>query len=584
MGISEILTLLGGVALFLFGMTLMGDGLKKVAGSSMELILFRLSGTPLKGLLLGTGVTAIIQSSSATSVMVVGFVNSGIMKLSQAISVILGAIVGTSVTGWIISLSSIEGTGWVSLLSTSNISALIAVIGVVFRMFSKDQRKKHVGDIMLGFSVLMYGMHSMSGAVSALREDPSFLSIITAFSNPALGIVIGMVFAAVLQSASAAVGILQALSSTGVITFAIAFPILLGIGIGAALPVLLSAIGAKVNGKRAAWAYLVINVAGALLNGILFYAADAIWHFSFTSSSLNTVTIALVNTGFRILTSIVLLPLIGVMADILTKLIRESEEERAANADFDRLDERFLSHPSLALEQSRITVNSMATKAKENILLAISLLTDYSENGYDRVMEMEDYVDRYEDKLGTYLLKLNAHELDRKQNERLSEFLHTLSDFERISDHAVNVAETAKEIHTKKIVFSEAAGKELEVLTGAIREILDISIGGFIKGDDSVQYTVEPLEERVDVLCDEMKLNHVERMQTGVCSLSVGFVYNDIITNFERVADHCSNIAVAMIEICDDMYDTHGYIINLRELHSHNFDQLYDQYSEKYKI
>ncbi len=584
MQLSDILSLLGGVALFLFGMTLMGDSLKRVAGNSMEMILFRLSGTPLKGLLLGAAVTAIIQSSSATSVMVVGFVNSGIMKLSQAIAVILGSIVGTSITGWIISLSAIEGSGWVSLLSTSTISAVIAIIGVILRMFSKDQRKKHIGEIMLGFSVLMYGMHSMSEAVSPLREDPVFLSVITAFSNPVLGIVIGALFAAVLQSASAAVGILQALSSTGVITFSIAYPILLGIGIGAAFPVLLSAIGAKVNGRRAAFAYLLINVAGAVLCGAIYYIANAFCHFPFDTSTLNTFGIALVNTVFRTVSVVLLFPLIGILANLLTKLISESEEERSANADFDRLDERFLAHPSLAVEQSRLTVNSMAIKARENIFQAMQLVTQYSENGYNHVAETEDFVDLYEDKLGTYLLKLNARELDQKQNERVSEFLHTLSDFERISDHALNVAETAKEIFTKKIVFSQAAQKELAVLTAALQEILTISIDAFIRGDDSAQYAVEPLEERIDVLCDEMKLRHVERMQNGECSLSLGFVFNDLLTNYERVADHCSNIAVAMIEIGDDMFDTHGYIINLKELHSHDFDALYEQYSAKYSI
>ena len=584
MQLADILTLLGGVALFLFGMTLMGDSLKKVAGNKMEMILFRLSGTPLKGILLGAGVTAIVQSSSATSVMAVGFVNSGIMKLRQALAVILGSVIGTSVTGWIISLSSLEGGGWASLLSTSTISAVVAIAGVILRIFCKDQQKRHIGEIMLGFSVLMYGMHSMSQAVSPLREDPSFLSFITAFSNPLLGIAAGTLFAAVLQSASAAVGILQALSNTGVITFSIAFPILLGISIGAAFPVLLSALGAKVNGRRAAFGYLLISLAGALLCGVLYYTGDALLHFSIGERVLNTAGIAMVNTLFRVLSGVMLLPLLGVLSDMLTRMIRESDEEKAANADFDRLDERFLSHPALAIEQSRLTVNSMALKAKENILRAMKLIGNYSESEYSHVMDQEDFIDRYEDKLGTYLMKLNTRELSKEQNERLSEYLHTLSDFERISDHAVNIAETAKEIFSKKIEFSEAAGKELEVLSAALERILELAIGAFIRGDDQAQYAVEPLEERIDVLCDEMKLRHVERMQTGACSLSVGFVFNDLLTNYERVADHCSNIAVAMIEIGSDMYDTHGYIINLKELHSHNFDALYEQYSEQYSI
>ena len=584
MTISNVLTLLGGVALFLFGMTLMGDSLKKVAGNKLEIILFRLSGTPLKGLLLGAGVTAVIQSSSATSVMVVGFVNSGIMKLKQAIAIILGAILGTSITGWIISLSSIEGQGWVSLFSTSTLSAVIAIVGILLRMFSKNQRKHHIGEIMLGFSVLMYGMQSMSGAVSPLKNDPAFVSIITAFSNPVLGILFGAAFAAILQSASAAVGILQALSSTGVITFAVAFPVLLGISIGAAVPVLLSAIGAKVNGKRSAFGYLIISIAGSAVCGVIYYALGAFITFPFHDAVLDYVGIALVNTIFRLLTCVLLMPLIGAITAFLTKMIHESEQEKAANEDFDRLDDRFLSHASLAIEQSRITVNSMAMKARENILSAIGLIGNYSDAGYDAVTEMEDYIDRYEDKLGTYLLKLNSNELNEHQNERLSEYLHTLSDFERISDHAMNIAEAAKEISEKKIVFTPAAKAELKVLLEAIREILDISINAFVNENDYAQFTVEPLEERIDVLCDEMKLRHVERMQSGKCSMSVGFVYNDLLTNLERVADHCSNIAIAMIEIGGDLYDTHGYIINLKELREHDFDRLYEQYCVKYEI
>ena len=584
MSISNVLSLLGGVALFLFGMSLMGDSLKKVAGNSMEKILFRLSSTPIKGILLGTAVTAIIQSSSATSVMVVGFVNSGIMKLSQALAVILGSMIGTSITGWIISLSSIEGTGWVSLFSTSTISAVVAVIGILLRMFSKNQRKRHVGEIMLGFSVLMYGMHSMSSAVAPLREDPVFLKAVTAFSNPLLGMLIGALLAAVLQSASAAVGILQALSSTGVITFSLAFPVILGISVGASVPVLLSAIGAKVNGRRAAFGYLILSAAGVIICGALFYLADLVFNFPVKNTVLNTAGIALVNSVFRLATGILLMPFLQKISAALSGLIKESEEERAANADFDRLDERFLRLPAVAVEQSRLTVNSMALKAKENILRAIDLISDYKEDNYNRVVEMEDFIDTYEDKIGTYLVKLNQKELDPKQNEHVSDYLHTISDFERISDHAMNIADSAKEIHEKKIMFSQAAWKELSVLRAAISEILELSIGSFVEENEENQYKVEPLEEHIDVLCDQMKLRHVERMQNGDCSLSIGFVYNDILTNLERVADHCSNIAVAMIELSADAYETHEYMISLKELRSHNFDTLYENYSNKYQI
>ena len=584
LSIANVISLLGGVALFLFGMSLMGDGLKKVAGNKLELVLYRLSGTPVKGLLLGTGVTAVIQSSSATSVMVVGFVNSGMMKLEQAIAIILGALIGTSVTGWIICLSSLEGSGWVSLLSTSTITAVVAVVGIVLRMFTSKQVNRHLGDILLGFAVLMYGMQAMSGAVAPLKQSEAFISILTSFSNPLLGILVGAAFTSILQSASAAVGILQALSMTGAVNFSVAYPIILGIAIGAAVPVLLSALGARANGRRAALAYLVIEIVGVILCGAAFYGADAVVDFSIKYAVMDPVSIAAVNTLFRLVTALVLLPFIGALAKLVSLFVRESAAERAANAEFDRLDERFLTHPALAVEQSRLTVNAMAKVAKENILAALQLLQDYSEAEAKQVAEREELVDRYEDRLGTYLVKLNARELNREQNENVSKFLHTLSDFERISDHAVNLAETAEEVEDKKIVFSENARHEILVLCGAVSEILELSISAFIDEDISKAYKVEPLEEHIDILCDEMKLRHIDRLQNGHCSLSQGFVFNDLLTNCERVADHCSNIAIAMIELNADAYDTHSYVIDLKEQRSHNFDVLYAQFAEKYKI
>ena len=585
MSISNVITLFGGVALFLFGMSLMGEGLKKVAGSKLELVLYRLSSTPLKGMLLGAGVTAIIQSSSATSVMVVGFVNSGMMKVRQAMAVIMGAIVGTSITGWVICLSYVEGSGGVvSLLSTSSISALVAVIGIVLRMFSHKQTRKHVGDILLGFAVLMFGMQAMSGAVAPLKDSKGFIELMTAFSNPLLGILVGAAFTAILQSASAAVGILQALSVTGAIEFAEAYPILLGIGVGAAVPVLLSALGARTDGRRTAWAYLIISFLGMLLCALVFYAADAVFDFAIKDMAMSPVTIAAVNTMFRLAVAVILLPFTALIEKLLNSVIRESSEEKEANADFDRLDERFLRHPALAVEQSRMTINAMARKARQNILEAILLIRDYSDEGAQRVEKDEDLIDRYEDKIGTYLMKLNGSELTPEQNEKITKYLHTLSDFERISDHAMNVCQTAQEIHEKKINFSEAGEHEFNVLLGAINEILELSISAFIDEDIPKAYRVEPLEEHIDVLCDELKLRHVERLQNGTCTLQVGFVYNDLITNLERVADHCSNIAIAMSELNKDEYDTHDYIINLKELHAHNFDSLYAQYAEKYSV
>ncbi len=585
MGISNVIALIGGVALFLFGMSLMGEGLKKVAGSKLELLLYRLSNTPLKGLLLGAGVTAIIQSSSATSVMVVGFVNSGMMKVRQAMTVIMGAIVGTSITGWIICLSYVEGSGGlVSLLSTSTISAVVAVIGIIFRMFSKKQGRRHLGEILLGFAVLMFGMQSMSGAVAPLKDSPTFIRLMTAFSNPLLGILAGAAFTAVLQSASAAVGILQALSVTGAISFAEAFPLLLGIGVGAAVPVLLSALGARTPGRRTAWTYLVVQTIGVILCAAIWYIADAAADFAFKDAVMNPVSIAAVNTVYRAFCAVVLMPFIRIIEKLLNILIRESSQEREANADFDRLEERFLLHPAVAVEQSRMTISSMARKAHENISDAMLLLKDYSETLAEKVERDEELVDRYEDKIGTYLMKLNGSELSTRENESVSEYLHVLSDFERISDHAMNICQSAREKYEKKISFSESGDHEVKVLTSAIDKILELAFSAFLNDDLQKAHSVEPLEEHIDVLCAELKHRHVERLQAGTCSLQVGFVFNDLLSNFERVADHCSNIAVAMIELKQDEYQTHDYLSNLKEMHTHDFDVLYAQYAEEFKI
>ena len=584
MSVANVISLLGGVALFLFGMSLMGDGLKRVAGSKMELVLYRLAGTPVKGVLLGTGVTAVIQSSSATSVMVVGFVNSGMMKLDQAISVIHGALIGTSITGWIIALSSLQGNGWVSLLSTSTLSAFVAVIGIVLRMFTKRQSHRHVGDILLGFAVLMFGMQSMSASVAPLKESAEFLALLTTFSHPLLGVLAGAAFTAVLQSASAAVGILQAISLTGAVTFATAYPLLLGIAIGSSLPVLFSALGAKADGRRAAFSYLVIELLGALIFGVLYYALDAAVGLGLNRLVVGAFGVALANTLFRAATALVLAPFPKLIKRLSSLFVHEGEDEKQLNSVMDQLDERFLKHPPLAVEQSRLTINSMAQTARDNLLLSLKLLDEYSEDGLRKVEQTEDVIDLYEDKLGTYLVRLGTNELNRRQNEAVSKYLHTLTDFERIGDHAMNIAQTARERHEKKIVFSGEAWHELEVLTAAVRRVLDMAVTCFIEEDVDAAYRVEPLEERIDVLVDTMKLNHVERLQKGDCSLTQGFVFNDLLGDFERVADHCSNIALALIELQSDEFDTHGYILDLKERRSHDFDRLYRQYSEEFRL
>ena len=584
MSVSDFISLLGGVALFLFGMSIMGDALKKVAGNQLELVLYNLTSTPIKGVLLGTGVTAVIQSSSATSVMVVGFVNSGMMKVNQAIGIVLGAILGTSVTGWVLCLSNLSGGGWVALLSTSTLTALMATIGTLLRMISRKQTTRHVGEILLGFAVLMYGMTAMSGAVEPLRESEVFINAMTSFANPLLGILVGIVFTSVIQSASAAVGILQALAATGAVTFEIALPIIMGIAIGAAVPVLLSALGANVSGKRTAFVYLLIDVLGVVIWGCIFYAVNAVVHFDFMDTTMTTVSIALANTLFRLATVVALMPLIGLLEKLVCMLVPDDSESSRERQKMDRLEERFLQHPALAIEQSRQVTDAMAQCAMENLLAAMALVHQYSDKGFRAVAETESTVDRYEDRLGTYLMKITGKELTARQSEEVSKYLHTISDFERISDHALNISEVAQEIHSKGMAFSEEASRELKVMEDAVSEILYLSIHAFVEGDLAAASRVEPLEEIIDGLCDELKLHHVDRLQKGVCTLSQGFVFNDLLTNFERVADHCSNIAVAMIELESDSFDPHEYLISLKKVRSHSFDQYYEDYRKKFSL
>ena len=584
MDFKDIITLLGGVALFLFGMSLMGDGLKKVAGNKMELVLYRLSGTPVKGVLLGTGVTAIIQSSSATSAMVVGFVNSGMMKLGQAMPVIEGALIGTSVTGWILCLSSLQGAGWVSLLSASTLAAMVAVAGVVLRMFSKKQQRRHVGDIMLGFAVLMFGMQTMSGSVEPLKESPAFIEIMTSFSHPLVGILVGAVFTAILQSASAAVGILQALSMTGAIDFAVVWPMILGIGVGSSAPVLLSALGARSDGRRTALLYLSIELTAAAVFAALYYGGDAIVGFGLGGRVMSPVSIAAVNTGWRVLSIAMLLPFNKALIGLTGRFIKPSEAETLANASLARLDERFLAHPPLAVEQSRLTTNDMLEASRQNLMEALALLGDFSEEGFSAVEAREDRVDQYEDKIGGYLLRLNVMELNRMQSSEVSKILHTLSDFERISDHAMNLAEVAREISEKKVNFSDEGQRELNVLLQAVYEILRLSFNAFSANDTALAYRVEPLEEHIDELCDQMKVHHVERLQEGLCSVTQGYAYNDLLTNLERVADHCSNVAIAVIELEENAYEAHDYVLHLREQRAHHYDAYYQEYCEKYAL
>lgn len=586
MGIAEVLSLLGGVALFLFGMSLMGDSLKMVAGSKLEVVLYRLSGTQLKGILLGTGVTAVIQSSSATSVMVVGFVNSEMMKVRQAIGIIMGAIIGTSITGWIICLSDIGGntSGWMELLSTETLTSVVALIGIILYMFSGDMSRRHVGGILMGFAVLMFGMKAMSGAVSGLKDDENFVRILTDFSNPILGIIVGMAFTSVLQSASAAVGILQALAITGAVSFEVAFPIIMGIAIGAAVPVLLSAMGASADGKRTALSYLIIDLFGVIIVSIIFYAVNAFVHFGFMSRTMTAVSIALVNTLFRVVIVMILAPMTGLIEKFVSLFVKDDKERLKGLRDMDLLEERFLTHPALSIEQSRQVINSMARCVVKNVTDALSLVDKYTKDGFADVQKEEELVDRYEDKLGTYLVQITRLELTKQQNIMVGKYLHSITDFERMSDHALNIAECAQEMHDKKLSFSKYATHELSVLRSAVSEIVALAVKAFVEDDLSIAYRIEPLEEKIDSLCDEMKLHHINRISDGTCTLQLGFVFNDLLTNLERMADHCSNIGVAMIELASGALETHDYYNKLMEETTDQFKESFAKYDAKFKL
>ena len=587
MDFVDALTLLGGVALFLFGMTLMGDALKLVAGNKLELILYRLSGTPIKGILLGTGVTAVIQSSSATSVMVVGFVNSGMMKINQAISIIMGAIIGTSVTGWIISLSDISGGGGIlSLFSTEVLSAITAIIGIYLRMFNKERNKQHIGDILLGFSILMFGMKSMSSSVSDLRDSQVFINLLTKFTNPFLGILIGLIFTTIIQSASAAIGILQALSATGAITFEIALPIIMGIAIGAAVPVLLSAFGATVEGKRTAVSYLVVDFLGSLIFSILFYSLNFFFHFSFMSTPLRSVNIALINTVFRVAIVLILMPSINIIENIISMLIKDEAVSSEAELDeINSLEERFISYPPLAVENSKLAIRKMGELALKNIYDALDLLVlSYSDDGYKEVERIENIIDKYEDKIGTYLTKVAVRELPSDLNRSVTKFLHTLTDYERISDHALNLAQSAKEIKDKNITFTSDAIREIRNITGALKRILAMVVEAFNNNDIELAYKIEPLEEIIDELCIKMKANHIARLTSGNCTLLNGYIYNDMVGDFERISDHCSNIAATMIEMEGGVLGIHTYTNDIKSRHTHNYEENYRKFKNEFNL
>ncbi|MBQ2866698.1 MAG: Na/Pi cotransporter family protein [Clostridia bacterium] len=578
MTIANAIALLGGLGFFLFGMSLLGEGLKRVAGSKLETILGKLTSTTFKGVLLGTLVTAVIQSSSATTVMVVGFVNSGIMQLSNAIGIIMGANIGTTATGWILVLAGVEGSGG---FSSATMFALISFIGIILYFFCKKSSRKNVGMILLAFSVLMSGMQAMSGAMAPLKTSPFFIDFISAVSNPLVALLVGIIVTAIIQSCSASIGILQALSITGVIGYDVAIPMVIGMCIGACVPVLISAMGANVNGKRAAFVYLYFNLSGAVLLMVPFYIIHAIVGFDIMSATATSFGIAVVNTIFKVAATVLLVPFSKVLERIVLTTITDKKGKRSKGEN-SLLDRRFLDYPSLALEQVRKTIDQMSLTAFKNLVGSVDLLYNYDPKQFDSIMAGEDKVDKYEDEIGAYLVELNARQLSEKENQASAKYLICLGNIERISDHAVNIAELAKELQDKKLNFSAGARRELKVCTDAVHEILDLTGSALLSNSSDTAKQVEPLEQIIDALTKELKTRHIQRVQQGACTLELGFVYNDCINNFERVADHCSNIAVAVIEASDTHLQSHDYLRNIKNADQEDYRSQLTAYASKY--
>ena len=590
MDIFGVLSLIGGLAVFLYGMDLLGEGLTGASGGKLEKILEKLTSNPLKAVLLGAGVTAVIQSSSATTVMVVGFVNSGIMKLSQAVGVIMGANIGTTITSWILSLTGIESSNiFISLLKPTSFSPVLAAVGIVFLMFLKKDSLKNPGKIMIGFALLMYGMDAMSSSVAPLAEVPQFASILTAFSNPVLGMLAGMLFTAIIQSSSASVGILQALCSTGILSYATALPIIMGQNIGTCVTALLSSIGATKNGKRAAIIHLYFNVIGTVTFMIVFYALNAVIHFSFLNLTAQEFGIAVIHTTFNIVTTAYLLPLRKVLEKLAYATIKLDDDEKRimdnrSGNEFALLDDRFLEAPSLAVEHCKQVINKMADISRESLFISMSLIGGYDEEQALRVGELETRADKYEDALGTYIMKISTKNLKKEDSEMLNVMLHCIGDFERISDYACNLCDSARELQQKNMQFSPKAETELDILSSAVREAVDISFDAFKSYNKNEADKVGPLEELIDTLAVELKARHIRRLREGKCTIELGFAHSDILNNLERVADHCSNIAVDVIQSDQLEFDAHEYLDRIKNKDNQQFARDYKTYKEKYRL
>lgn len=584
MDIFSVLTLIGGLVLFLYGMDVMGQGLERLAGGKLEKLFDKLTSNPFKGALLGFVVTAIIQSSSATTVMLVGFVNSGIMKLRQSIGIIMGANIGTAVTAWLLSMTGIEGGNiWLEMLKPSSFTPILALVGIIFYMFMKDDKHKFIGMILLGFTVLMYGMDIMSGSVEPLKDMPEFSQILLMFDNPILGILVGAGLTAIIQSSSASVGILQALSSTGAVHFSTALPIILGQNIGTCITAAISAIGTNKNAKRVAAIHLMFNIIGTIIFVALYYPLNAIFEFAFANAVVDALDIAVIHTLFKVVTTVILFPFIGLLEKLSYIVIRDKDSNGTAGSDTPVIDERFMSTPAFAVAQCKTQTVKMAELAKKNIIDAISLIKKWDKTTAHQISETERAVDKYEDVIGTYLVRLSGQEMSYQDSRTVSTILHTISDFERISDHAKNIYSSAKELHEKKIELSKKAQAELEVMFSAIEEIIDLTIKSIRDNDLYSAYLVEPLEEVVDQLRTKLKSRHIKRLQKGSCSMETGFIYLDLLTSLERVSDHCSNVAVCLIQVSDDNFETHEYLRTVKTS-GEEFDSHVDKYLEKYAL
>ena len=584
MDIFSVLTLIGGLALFLYGMDIMGDGLKKLSGSQLESILGKLTSNKFKGFLLGLVVTALIQSSGATTVMLVGFVNSGIMKLGQTLSITMGANVGTTVTAWILSLSGINGENfWIKLLKPESFTPILAAIGIILRFIGKNDRQKNIGSILLGFSVLMFGMHTMSGSMEGLKDSPHFSKMLVMFENPVMGIIVGFIFTAVIQSSSASVGVLQALSITGAINFSVALPIILGENIGAALTPLLSALTGNTDAKRVAASCMYIKIISVVIVAGVFYLLNAFIGFDVMTHTVGPVYIAVIHTLFNVIATVILMPFCNQIEKLSKITIKRRTEKKEADA-LDTLDERFFSMPGFAVEKCRGLICGMSRMSRDLFIESSSLLKSFDKKKAQKILEGEEVVDKYEDKLGTYLVKLAETQLPDKESRRVTTLLHIIGDVERIADHAVNVVENAHEIFDKSIEFSDDANKEIETILDAVCEILSLTTVAINDWDLSVAKKIEPLEQIIDKLKYKIKNNHIQRLRDGNCTVVMGFVLSDLLTNCERVSDHCSNIAVCLLEEDNIGIGSHEYLNHVKQDGENEFFEQYEEYKKKYAI